>query len=348
MVVILKIILAILIFSFIIIFHELGHFLFAKKCNVKVNEFTLGLGPTLISWGKGETKYCLKLLPFGGSCVMEGEDEESDSDRAFSNKSLWERFQIVFGGPFFNFILAYILSVVYIASIGVNDTTISAITPGYAAEEAGIQAGDKIISLGGYNVHFYNEISIYTFLHANDESIEVVYERDGQRYSATIVPKYSEEAGRKLIGLQKAQEYVKVSPIGVLQYAAYEMKYQIYVTISSLKMLFTGQISVNEVSGPVGVVTTISDVYDQSVTSGAFYVFINLTSIAILLSANLGVMNLLPFPALDGGRILLIIIEAIRGKKMKPEIENGINLVGFALLMLLMVVVMYNDILKLM
>ena len=102
-----KIILAILIFSFIIIFHELGHFLFAKKCNVKVNEFTLGLGPTILSWGKGETKYCLKLLPFGGSCVMEGEDEESDSDRAFSKKSLWERFQIVFAGPFFNFILAY-------------------------------------------------------------------------------------------------------------------------------------------------------------------------------------------------------------------------------------------------
>ncbi|MBR5636303.1 MAG: RIP metalloprotease RseP [Pseudobutyrivibrio sp.] len=348
MVNIFKIILAILIFSFIIIFHELGHFLFAKKCGVKVNEFTLGLGPTLLSWGKGETKYCLKALPFGGSCVMEGEDEESDSDRAFSKKNKWERFQIVFGGPLFNFILAYILAVVYISAIGVNDTTISDVMPGYAAEEAGIEAGDRIVSLNGYKVHFYNEISIYTFLHANDDSIKVVYERDGEKYTTTIVPKYSEEAGRKLIGIQKANEYVKVSPVGVLQYAVYEMKYQIYVTVSSLKMLFTGQISVNEVSGPVGVVTTISDVYDQSVSSGIFYVFINMLSIAILLSANLGVMNLLPFPALDGGRILLIIIEAIRGKKMKPEIENGINLVGFALLMLLMIVVMYNDILKLM
>ncbi len=348
MVVIFKIILAILIFSFIIIFHELGHFLFAKKCGVKVNEFTLGLGPTLFSWGKGETKYCLKALPFGGSCVMEGEDEESDSDRAFNKKSKWERFQIVFGGPFFNFILAYILSVVYIASIGVNDTTITDVMPGYAAEEAGIEAGDKIISLDGYNVHFYNEISIYTFLHSDAESIEVEYERDGKAYTTTLTPKYSEESGRKLMGIQKAPEYVKVSPVGVLQYAVYEMKYQIYVTISSLKMLFTGQISVNEVSGPVGVVSTISNVYDESVRSGAFYVFVNMLSIAILLSANLGVMNLLPFPALDGGRILLIIIEAIRGKKMKPEIENGINLVGFALLMLLMIVVMYNDIIKLM
>lgn len=343
-----KIILAILIFSFIIIFHELGHFLFAKKCGVKVNEFTLGLGPNLISWGKGETKYCLKLLPFGGSCVMEGEDEESDSDRAFNKKTLWERFQIVFAGPLFNFILAYILSVVYIAALGVNDATISDVMEGYAAEEAGMEAGDTIISINGYNVHFYNEISIYTFLHPNAESYDIVYSRDGEKHETELVPTYSEETGRKMIGIIKNSEYKKVSPIGVLEYAAYEIKYQIYVTLSSLKMLFTGQISVNEVSGPVGVVTTISDVYDQSISSGLFYVFINLLSIAILLTANLGVMNLLPFPALDGGRILLFIIEGIRGKKMKPEIENGINLVGFALLMVLMVVVMYNDILKLM
>lgn len=342
-----KIILAILIFSFIIIFHELGHFLFAKKCGVKVNEFTLGLGPTLFSWGKGETKYCLKALPFGGSCVMEGEDEESDSDRAFNKKNKWERFQIVFGGPFFNFILAFILSIVYIASIGVNDTTISSVMENMPAQEAGLQAGDEIISINGYNVHFYNEISIYTFLHAKEDNYQVVYKRDGKKHTATIKPKYSEETGRKMLGITKNTEYKKVSPLGVIEYSFYEIKYQIYVTLSSLKMLFTGQVSMNEVSGPVGVVTTISSVYDQSVTSGAFYVFINMTSIAILLSANLGVMNLLPFPALDGGRILLIIIEAIRGKKMKPEIENGINLVGFALLMLLMIVVMYNDIIKL-
>ena len=343
-----KIILAILIFSFIIIFHELGHFLFAKKCNVKVNEFTLGLGPTIISWGKGETKYCLKLLPFGGSCVMEGEDEDSDSDRAFNKKTLWERFQIVFGGPLFNFILAYILSVVYIASIGVNDTTITEVMENMPAAEAGMEAGDKIISINGYHVHFYNEISIYTFLHPNDDTYTVVYSRDGKKHTATVTPKYSEETGRRMLGVTKASDYQKVSPLRVLEYSVYEIKYQIYITLCSLKMLFTGQVSMNEVSGPVGVVTTISSVYDQSVTSGIFYVFVNLTSIAILLSANLGVMNLLPFPALDGGRILLFIIEGIRGKKMKPEIENGINLVGFGLLMLLMIVVMYNDILKLM
>ena len=346
MVSILKIILAILIFSLIIIFHEFGHFLFAKKCGVKVNEFCLGLGPTLFSWGKGETKYCLNILPFGGACVMEGEDEDSDSDRAFNKKTIWERFQIVFAGPLFNFILAYILSVVYISCIGVDLPVIGDVIEGYAAEEAGLQSGDTIVKLDGYNVHFYNEVRIYTFFHS-DETIEVTYERNGETYTTTVEPKYSEETGTYLIGIQGTGTREKLSPIGIVQYGFYEIKYEIYTTIQSLRLLVTGQLSVNDVSGPVGVVTTISDVYEQSVSSGAFYVFINLTSIAILLSANLGVMNLLPFPALDGGRILLLLIELVRGKKMKPEIENGINFVGFALLMLLMVVVMYSDIIKL-
>ncbi len=278
---------------------------------------------------------------------MEGEDEESESDRAFSNKSLWERFQIVFGGPLFNFILAFILSVVYISCIGVDKPTIGGVMEGYAAEEAGMQAGDTILKLNGYNVHFYSEVSIYTFFHSSEE-INVTYLRDGEKKTALIKPKFSEEAGRYLVGIQGNTGRAKVPFYEVPKYAAYEIKYQVYATLASIGKLASREISVKEVSGPVGVVTVISDVYDQSASSGLFYIFINLTSIAILLSANLGVMNLLPFPALDGGRILLIIIEAIRGKKLNPDIENGINLIGFGLLMLLMVVVMFNDISKLM
>lgn len=341
-----KIIIAILIFSFIIIFHELGHFLFAKKCNVKVNEFALGLGPTILSWGKGETKYCIKLLPFGGACMMEGEDEGSDDDRAFTKKTAWERFQIVFGGPLFNFIMAFILAVVYIACVGVVKPEISGVIEGYSAEAAGLEAGDTIVKLGNYRVHFYQEISIYNFFHAG-ENVDVVYERDGVKYNTTLTPIYSEEEGRYLLGLTGAAVRQQLNPISTVCYGAYEVKYQIYVTMQSLKMLFTGAIGINDMSGPVGVVTTIGDVYDESVSSGAFYVFVNLLSIAILLSANLGVMNLLPLPALDGGRILLIIVEVIRRKRIDPELEGKINFLGFALLMLLMVVIMYNDIAKL-
>ena len=279
---------------------------------------------------------------------MEGEDEESDSDRAFGQKSLWERFQIVFAGPLFNFILAFILSVVYIGAVGVNDTRITDVMEGFPAEKAGLEAGDEIISINGYRVHFYNEISMYTFLNSDKDSYVIVYKRDGEKFTTTITPEYSEESGRKLLGITKDADYKKLSPLGVLEYSAYQIKYEIYMTVSSLKLLATRQVSLDDVSGPVGVVTTISDVYTQSASSGVFYIFVNLTSIAILLTANLGVMNLLPFPALDGGRILLMIIEGIRGKKMNPEIENGINLVGFAMLMMLMLVVMYNDIAKLM
>lgn len=341
-----KIILAIIIFSLIVLFHELGHFLFAKKCNVKVNEFCLGLGPTVVSWGKGETKYCLKALPFGGACVMEGEDEGSQDERAFNNKSAWERFQIVFGGPLFNFIMAFILSVIYIGCIGVDVPVISGVIPGYSAEAQGMQAGDTIVELDHYNVHFYQEVSIYTFFHTGKD-IKVTYERDGEKYTTVLSPVYSEEDGRYLLGIIGNYTREKVNPIRTLAYGAYEIKYEIYVTIQSLKMLFTGQVGVQDMSGPVGIVSTIGDVYDASVTSGAFYVFINMISIAILLSANLGVMNLLPFPALDGGRIFLIILEAVRRKRIDPDIEGKINLLGFALLMGLMVIVMFNDILKL-
>ncbi len=277
---------------------------------------------------------------------MEGEDEESDNDRAFNKKTIWERFQIVFGGPLFNFIMAYVLSVVYLSCIGVDMPVIGDVIDGYAAQEAGLQSGDTIVKLNNYKVNFYSEVRIYTFFHS-DEDIEVVYTRDGENHTCTVSPKYSEEAGAYLIGIQSDGAREKVSFIKTLGYAFGEMKYQIYSTFESVGSLFTGKVSVKEVSGPVGVVNVISQVYDQSVSSGIFYVFINMTAMAIMLSANLGVMNLLPFPALDGGRIILLIFEAIRGKKMEPEFENGINLVGFALLMVLMVVVMYNDIAKL-
>ena len=341
-----KIILAIIIFSFIVIFHELGHFLFAKKCNVLVNEFCLGMGPTILSWGKGETKYCLKLLPLGGACIMEGEDEGSDSDRAFTNKTAWERFQIVFGGPLFNFILAFIMAVIFIACIGVDMPDITGVMEGYAAEEAGMQAGDTIVKLGNYRVHFYKEVTVYTYFHTG-ESIDVTYERDGQRYTTTLVPKLDEESGRYLLGIYGNSARTRVNPVLCLAYGLDEVKYEIYLTFESLHMLFSGQAGIQDISGPVGIVSTIGDVYEESLQDGIFYVFINMLSIAILLSANLGVMNLLPIPALDGGRILMILIEVIRRKRVSVEVEGAINFAGFALLMLLMVVVMYNDIVKL-
>lgn len=341
-----NIIIAILIFGFIIIFHELGHFSVAKACGVRVNEFTLGLGPTIVSFGKGETKYCLKLLPFGGSCVMEGEDGESDDERAFNHKPLWQRFLIVFAGPFFNFLLAFILSLIMIGSAGYYAPTVAGTTPGYPAEAAGIQAGDEITSINGYPIHFYNEISIYTFFHKK-KSYNVRYERDRKTYETKLTPKYDKESNRYLLGVRGAAERTHPGVGGTIAYSFHEIKYQIYVVIESLKELFLGHVSINDMSGPVGIVKTIGDTYNQSLADGAYYVVMNMINITILLTANLGVMNLLPFPALDGGRLLIFIIEGITRKKIPEKVEGYINAVGFVLLMILMVVIMGNDIRKL-
>ncbi|MEE3480392.1 MAG: M50 family metallopeptidase [Lachnospiraceae bacterium] len=340
-----KIIIAILIFGFIILFHEFGHFLFAKKFGVKVNEFCLGFGPRLIGFKKGDTDYCLRLLPFGGACVMEGESEDTDDERSFLKKSLWQRAIIVAGGPLFNFLLAFILSVIMIGTMGVELPMVSKVMEGYPAEEAGLQAGDRITKLGSYNVHFYNEIVAYNFFHTG-ETTEVTYERDGQTYKTTLVPKLDEDSGRYLIGIYGSGERTRLNPAVTLGYSFYELKYQIYIALKSVGMLITGKVGVQDMSGPVGIVKTIGDTYQQSLASGVLYVVMNLISITILLSANLGVMNLLPFPALDGGRLLIYIIEAITRKKVPEKVEAALNGVGFVLLMVLMVLVMGSDISK--
>lgn len=343
---IISIIVAILIFSFIIIFHELGHFSVAKAFDVRVNEFTLGLGPTIFSIQGKETKFCLNLLPFGGSCVMEGEDEESDDERAFNKKSLWQKALIVFAGPFFNFILAFVLSLIFIGAMGYDKPLVEDVMDGYPAKEAGLMAGDEITSINGFPIHFYNEVTVYTFFHTG-QTLNVEYIRDGKEQSATITPKYNEDSGRYLLGIQGNTTREKGNAFTVIKYSFYEIRYQIYVTLQSLKMLFTGQLGVQDMSGPVGIVKTIGDSYTEATNYGVLITVMQMISIAILLTANLGVMNLLPFPALDGGRLLLFLVEAVTRKKIDERIEGGINFVGFALLMMLMVVVMISDISKL-
>jgi regulator of sigma E protease len=343
----LKILIAIIIFSIIILFHELGHFLLAKANGIQVNEFCLGLGPTIVGFKKGETKYSLKLLPFGGACMMEGEDESSDNPRAFPNKSVWARISVVFAGPFFNFIMAFLFSLIIICCVGYDAPVISDVIDGYAAEDAGMQGGDKILKMNNFRVHFYREVSSYATFHYG-EPVEVTYERDGEKYTTTLTPKYDEETGRYLYGFIGNSAYVKGNFFNCAVNAVYEVRFWIYNTVQSLRMLITGGASVNDLSGPVGIVKSMGDTYEESVTNdGYFYAFLNMLYWGVLISANLGVMNLLPIPALDGGRLLLLLIEAVRRKRFNPEKEGYVNLVGLGLLMLLMVVVMFNDIRKL-
>ena len=341
-----NILVAILVFSLLILFHELGHFTLAKLNGIRVNEFSLGLGPTLIGFTKGETKYSLKLLPFGGACMMEGEDENSEDDRAFNKKSVWARISVVAAGPIFNFIMAFLFSAFVLGAVGVDKPVLSDVIEGYAAEEAGLAGGDTLVKIGGKKIHFYREISVYATFHAG-ETVEILYERDGQEYTTTLVPKYDEELGRYLYGFMSSGERDKVGFIETIGYALCEVGYYIDTTIQSLKLMFTGGVSVNDLSGPVGIVQSMGDVYEESLENdGYFYAMLNMMSWAIMLSANLGVMNLLPIPALDGGRLVFLVIEAIRGKALPPEKEGMVHMVGIILLFLLMFVVMFNDIRK--
>ena len=187
---------------------------------------------------------------------------------------------------------------------------------------------------------------MYTFFYPG-ETLDITYERNGERRVATVTPSYYEEDGRYRIGILNRHEREKGNVLTNLKYSVYEVKYWIWSTLQSLKMLVTGRVSANELSGPVGIVKSIGDVYETSKEDGSFYIFINMLNFAILLTSNLGVMNLLPLPALDGGRLVFLLLEAVRKKKVDPEKEGMVHFVGIMLLMGLMVLVMFNDIRKL-
>lgn len=337
-----SIILAILIFSLIVLFHEFGHFLLAKRGGICVTEFSLGMGPRLLSKQIGETRYSWKLLPFGGSCMMLGEDDGDTQEGSFGSKSVWTRISVVAAGPIFNFILAFLMALVIIGSIGYDEPVIAGVSEGYPAQEAGLQAGDTIVSMNGTRIHIYREVSLYVSLHQG-QTVTLVYERDGEQHTVVLEPKQSEE-GTYYLGLMGSGARTKGNILQTIGYSAYEVKYWIATTLKSLGMLVTGGVSADDVSGPVGIVSTIGETYNEVKDDGAYYVWLNMLYISILLSANLGVMNLLPIPALDGGRLVFLIIEAIRGKRIDPEKEGMVHFVGLMLLMALMVLVMFNDV----
>lgn len=342
-----KIVWSLIIFSVVVIIHELGHFLLAKKNGICVTQFSIGMGPRIVHFKKGETEYCIKLFPFGGSCMMLGEDgmtteEDYDKSRSFQEKSVWARISVIAAGPIFNFILAFIFSVILIGCIGYDAPIVGEVMEGYPMEEAGLQAGDKIVKLNKESVKIYREVSMFMQLNGGEE-IQLTYERNGKKHTTIITPRYDEEAGYYLMGM-RSDGRIKGSAFNTLKYSVYEVRWWIKYVFKSLGMLVTGQVKATELQGPVGIVNVISDTYEESSKYGTFTVVMSMLNFSILLSANLGVMNLLPLPALDGGRLVFLIIEAIRGKKIPPEKEGMVHFVGIVLLMALMVFVMINDI----
>lgn len=340
-----KIILAILLFMVIVVFHELGHFLLAKFNGVCVEEFAVGIGPTLVGKKIGETVYGIKAFPLGGCCVMKGEDGDDDSEGSLNSKGPFARFSIIFAGPFFNFILAFFFGMILIGMDGAQLPVISNVLPDSGAYEAGLKAGDEIRRINDTPIHIYGDITLYNFFHADKADVDVTYIREGKENTVRVHRKVDDQQGFYILGIQGGKA-VKQNFFGVLKYGWYEMTYQIKLVVQSLKYLVTGRASLNDLSGPVGIVETIGESYEQSIIYGVKAAFLTMLSFATMLSANLGVMNLLPLPALDGGRLLFIIVEIIRRKKIPPEKEGMVHLVGLFLLLALMIVVMGNDIRK--
>ena len=445
---------SILIFSIIIVIHELGHFLLAKKNGIFVSEFSVGMGPRIISLvktehgyrpmfllsqhdfdtnaeGKNSTKYSLKLLPIGGSCMMMGEDENIDDERAFNNKDVWARISVILAGPLFNFILAFLLAIVVIVIGGHDVATIESVADNSSAQEEGIKKGDVITNINGKHINIGREFSAYLQFHPpGGELVTISYLReveqkmvsntvslkpksvkeyklefgdikDEKPVTITLLNEDLEEAGLQIgdvilklndttisngsqlnqffqdnplseqpvsiaysrggdIKTTKVDSYLfgekfvlgfsysmiiqkgNSSIFDVLKYSAVEVKFQIVNTVQMLGQLIAGKVSAKELAGPIGIVKMIGEVINNSEI--LLYKFLNALNFCILLSANLGVMNLLPIPALDGGRLVFLFTEVFRGKPIDKEKEGLVHMIGLVGLMILMVFVMFNDI----
>lgn len=333
-----SVLISIIIISILIMVHELGHFAIAKYNDVQVDEFSIGMGPKLLGMKKGETEYTLRLLPLGGYVRMAGMDDPENNDpRGFNKKSVSQRMAIIFAGAFMNFVTAIFFFIFVFMVIGVpsNANVIGDVLPDRPAERIGLEPGDQIIRINDVDVGTWEDIVNSIHLYPGEE-IELTVSRGTETRTVSVVPELDEASGRGLIGILQSTErqgFFDSIVLGMRQ--AYDFT---KLLIVSLVQMFTGAIA-PDVSGPVGIVQMVGEVSRFGAAS--------LLTFAGILSINLAVINLFPIPALDGSRLVFLGLEALRGRPIDPQKENVIHLIGFALLMILMVVITYQDILRL-
>lgn len=332
-------ILALLLLGVLIMAHEAGHFLAARACGIGVQEFAMGMGPLLLEKkSKKGTQFSLRLFPIGGYCQFYGEDEDLPDPRAFNRQAVWKRAVTVASGPLMNFIVAFLVIVLYMSAVG-----LLAVVPNVAqvepnAQQAGLMPGDELIAVNGEAVTDTQMIALAIDESAG-ESVTLTVLRDDEQMEIAVTPFYDEELGRYRAGFTFAQQRVRVP---LLQSVPFSVSYNVEsvrLIASTLKnLLFKGE-GVNDVTGPVGTVYVIQEVTQ----AGGLDVYLELIA---LISVNLGVVNLLPIPGLDGSRLLFLLVEAIRRRPVKRELEGAIHAAGFILLMGLMIVLTYKDIMS--
>ena len=424
-----KIVIAILIFGLIVLIHELGHFIFARINGIEVVDFSIGMGPRLCGFRAFGTQFSIRLFPIGGACMMLGEDQDQnmDSDKSFYSKNVWQRISVLFAGPGFNFILAFLFSMIIIGMDGFDPAKVTGVTPEGPAAEAGMLAGDVITKIEGSRITLGKEVDSYFYYHTiTEEPVHITVKRNGEKVKLTLVPeaydKYmlgleydsnsakiitvSENSPLEKAGLKKDDVIVQIggetiengadlsnylgnNPLTdreieltykrngeettvsvvpeyaysgytlgfsynlagedanaweTLRYSVAEVKYWIAETGRGLAKLFTGKLKSNEIGSVLAMGDFIGDAYSASKEYGARITILSLLRITVFLSANIGVMNLLPIPALDGGKLLFCAIEVIRRKPVDREKEGMVHFIGLVLLLILMVFLIFNDV----
>lgn len=343
------IIIAVLLFGLLVAIHELGHFAVAKACGVRVDEFAIGMGPAIFSKQKGETLYSLRCVPFGGFCAMAGEDEESDDPRAFTNQVPWKRVLILVAGSFMNFLLGLLIVIIlYSNAYAFRSPTIVGFMDGCPYEgEQGLMEGDRFYKIDGKRIfEFYN---VSDFLAEGDGSYDLVLIRGGKRVKLEgfeMTPLQYEGQSKKMFGFYMG--YEEATAGSKLRNSWNTTMEFSRMVLQGLRELVRGNVGMDDMAGPVGIVDMMAETGEQAETTsdGLYSIFY----FGAMIAVNLAIMNMLPIPALDGGRVFLLlvtwVIESISKKKLNPKYEGYIHAGGMILLLGLMALIMFNDIVR--
>lgn len=331
-----KYVLALIGFGLLVIVHELGHFIMAKINKVKVIEFSIGMGPRILSYQGKETRYSLALLPIGGFVMLLDGEENIDDPGCMLNKSHLRRISVMIAGIIMNFLFAMALFTTFYYNVGFGSKALAEVTEDGAASEAGILPGDEITKVDGKKMYIYDDVSM-AIAEAKDKEMEIEYVRNGESYKTNLIPKYNEEYDRYMIGVS-FEKIQNPSVIESLKHSTFETRTLVNETLFSIKKLVTGKGNFKtDVGGPVSVVKVSASAAEMGIWN-----FIYLIGI---LSISLAVFNALPFPKLDGGTTLILLIEMITRRKVPEKVLTAINAFGFIMLMILMVAVTIKDIL---
>lgn len=359
LILVLKILIAVLVFGVIILVHELGHFLMARLMGVKVNEFAIGMGPKLAKFGKKETLYTLRAFPIGGFCQMEGEDADSDNPRAFGNKKVWRRVLIVVAGAVMNLILGFVLLVtcygVYTqprdgeTTARYSSTTVAELPEDSTSYKTGLRVGDTFLKVNGKRV--VTDFDLSSIMQSDEDGVfDMVVKRDGEKVELKGVEftlKTDEKTGSRYLVYDFKVKGIDKTVLSTLAHAG-KMEYSIGIMIwRSLGDIITGKYGLNDLSGPVGVVDAIGDTAIQVGDNGNVSADIeSLLMLAAMITVNVGIFNLLPLPALDGGRLLFLAIEGISRRKVPAKYEGMVHVIGMLLLFGLMIIITFSDIFR--